>query len=309
MATHRSTYPRGVASLGLGSVLGASTNVVFSHVAQAVNPFVVTLCMVTVSAIVFGVVNRGRRPLLNRDTWRAAIGLNVASAGAYVCLVVGLKYLEPAVGTALQAGAAPLMTILVTSLLARRFTAGPAEWCGGAVILAGSGLLMWVSFTGRSALGSADTGGTAIGVAAVLVSGLAMVFLTLCAKRLTQLGWSNSAVLAHRFYFTIACCTGLSIGVDANWSALVDSAGYLLPFCVIGSGVLLLLQIGIRNVAPFVVMAMTNLNSLLTYVLQLFDSRLHLSLSTLYGIAVVLAGLLWIVVTQRRGPRHPPGQR
>ncbi|MYW01355.1 hypothetical protein [Streptomyces sp. SID3343] len=304
MTTEGADYGRGVASLGLASMLGAAVNVAFGNIAQTVNPFVLTLFMVGVSSIVFGVANRGRRPILNPAAWRAVIGLNVASAGVYIFLVVGLKYLEPAVGTALQAGATPLMTIVVTGFVAQRRAAGISQWAGGTVVLAGSGLLVWVSCTGHSGLGTVDSRSTAIGIGAVLVSGLSTVFLTLCAKRLIQIGWRDSAVLAHRFYFTIVCCAALSIGVRADWSAAADRSGYLILFSVLGSGVVLLLQIGIRKVAPFVVLAMTNLNPLITYTIQLFDHRLSTSLDTLYGIAVILTGLAWIILTQRR-TTHP----
>ena len=293
-------YSKGVASLGLASVLGATTNVAFASIVQDVHPVVLTLFMVVVSSIVFGVANRGRRPPMNKAAWRAIIGLNFASAGVYIFLIIGLKNLEPAIGAALQAGTTPLITIAVMSVMARRMTASRAERAGGMIVLAGSALLMWVSFSGRSGLGSAGPGAVTIGIVAVLISGLSTVFLTLCSKRLTQLGWSNPAVLAHRFYVTITCCAAISLNANMNWAAVADVSGYLTTVCVAGTGVLLLLQIGIRNVAPFVVLTMTNLNPLITYVVQMFDDRLTVSLNSLVGIAVIFSGLLWVVYTQYR---------
>jgi drug/metabolite transporter (DMT)-like permease len=304
------SYGRGVASLASASVFIAAANVVFGSVVQDVTPIALTLIAFTIAAVVFALLNRGRRPPLDPESWRNIVGLNFASAGVFIFLYTGLKYLEPAIASALQAGATPLFTILVLSLIARRWVAGPAEWTGGLVIVAGSALLAWVSLAGRSGLRTEDTLRSGLGIAAVLASGLSTVFLTLCVKRLTQLGWPNLTVLAHRFYVTVVGCALLTLGVETDWGAVRAKSAYIVSFSVLGVALpLLLLQVGIRNVAPFVVLAMTNLNPILTYVIQLADSRLVVSLYTLAGVVVVLAGVLWVIWSQSKATRPAPAWR
>jgi drug/metabolite transporter (DMT)-like permease len=295
-----SVYARGVASLAMAAVFIGGTNVVFGSVVQDIPPVMLTFVAFTISTVIFGVVNRGRCPALDRVALRNIIGLNFASAGVFLFLYTGLKYLEPAIASALQAGATPLFTVVVLGLLQRHWELRPAELAGAATILTGSVALAWVSFSGRSALSTQGHLGTVLGIAAVLASGLSTVFLTLCAKRLTQLGWSNLNILGHRCYVTVLGCGLLSLGVrPEDWQALAGSSAVLALFAVLGITIpLLLLQVGIRHVAPFVVLAMTNLNPILTYLLQLFDRRLSTSPYTLVGILVVLGGVLWVIYSQ-----------
>lgn len=294
-------FGRGVIALGAASTLIAVTNVAFAGLAQRVDPVVLTFAMAVVAGVVFQLVNRQPPPKMTRHAWWVLTGLNVASAGVYLFLIIGLKYLEPAVGAALQAGATPLMTILVTGVVKGRLSATGAEWAGVLVVLAGSVLLGWTSLEGISGVGSIPAGQAVLGICAVVLSGLSTVVLTLCARRLSALGWANTTVLAHRFYFTSGCCALLLMTVvEPDWSAAAELSVPIGGFCVLTAVVLLLLQIGIRNVAPLVVLTMTNLNPILAYGVQLVDHRLHASMASLAGIVVIVAGVLGSVHVQRR---------
>ena len=294
-------FGRGVGSLAAASLFIGSTNVVFGNVVQHIQPIVLTFLAFTISALIFGVVNRGRLPTPDRAALGAIVGLNFASAGGFLFLYTGLRYLEPAIASALQAGATPLFTIVVLVLLDRTRRVRGAELAGAGSILLGSVLLAWVSFSGRSGLATLPVGNVVLGIAAVTASGLSTVFLTLCSRKLTRLGWSNRNILGHRCYVTVIGCGLFSLQAGQDWSAVGDSAGVIGLFAVLGLTIpLLLLQIGIRNVPPFVVLAMTNLNPILTYALQLFDQRLSASLYTLCGIVIVLGGVLWVIYSQSR---------
>jgi drug/metabolite transporter (DMT)-like permease len=293
-------FGRGVASLAAASLLTSLTNVAFARIVQKIDPIILNLVMAAIAAMIFGVVNRRHLPEMTRNIWCALAGLNLASAGIYLFLIIGLKYLEPAIGTALQAGATPLMTILVTGGFSGRIAASWAEWMGVFIILSGSFLLGLVSFDGTSGVGAVPAAHIALGISAALLSGLSAVVLTLCAKRLTSLGFSNTTVLAHRFYLTLACCALLLLTIHVDWDMVAGVSLPLTGFCVVTAGALLLVQIGIRHVAPLVVLTMTNLNPLLTFFIQLVDHRLHPSLASFIGIVVILGGVLWIIYVQRR---------
>lgn len=307
MAEESGDYGRGVGALAAASLFIAGTNVVFGSVVQQIQPIVLTFLAFTVSAVLFGVANRGRVPSLDRAALGAIVGLNFASAGVFLFLYTGLKYLEPAIASALQAGATPLFTLVVLGLLdrARRFTG--AELAGAGAILLGSVALSWVSFSGRSGLTALSVGHVVLGIAAVTASGLSTVFLTLCSRKLTRLGWSNLNILGHRCYVTVVGCGLLSLQVEQDWSAVGDEAVLICLFAVLGLTLpLFLLQVGIRHVPPFVVLAMTNLNPILTYLLQLFDQRLVTSPYTLGGVVIVLCGVLWVIYSQSRPTRPGP---
>ncbi|MBE8517361.1 DMT family transporter [Amycolatopsis sp. H6(2020)] len=238
-------------------------------------------------------------------------GTNVVfgHVGVFVLLYTGLEYLEPAIASALQAGATPVFTLIVLAVLDRRRGVRTAEVAGAAAILLGSTALAWISFSGRSGLATSNTREIVLGIAAVVGSGLATVFLTLCARKLTRLGWSNVQILAHRCYLTVIGGGLLGLRTGQDWSAVTGSAGIVALFSVLGITIpLLLLQTGIRNAPPFVVLAMTNLNPILTYLLQPFDHRLATSPYTLAGIVIVFAGVLWIIWSQARQARREPAR-
>lgn len=301
-----SAYGRGVAALAAASLFIGSTNVVFGSVVQHIQPIVLTFLAFTISAVIFGVANRGRVPTLDRQALGAIVGLNFASAGVFLFLYTGLKYLEPAIASALQAGATPLFTLVVLGLTHRGRRVTGAELAGAAAILSGSVVLSWVSFSGRSGLAELSVSDVVLGIGAVVASGLCTVFLTLCSRKLTTLGWSNLNILGHRCYVTVIGCGLLSIPAGQDWSVVADESTLVAAFSVLGLTLpLFLLQIGIRHLPPFVVLAMTNLNPILTYLLQLFDQRLSASLYTLTGVLVVLGGVLWVIYSQSRTALAP----
>ncbi|WP_017619822.1 EamA family transporter [Nocardiopsis gilva] len=154
-------------------------------------------------------------------------------------------------------------------------------------------LLGWVSATGNSGFQAPDRFGSLLGLLAVLGSGLCMALLTWFARRLVDLGWSNRNILAHRNYATIVGCGLLSLTVPVDWSAVGEQAWLIVAFGAIGLALPLgLLQVGVRHAAPFVVLAMTNCNPVLTYLIQLFDPRVSPSPYTLAGIAIVFIGVI-----------------
>ncbi|WNG14282.1 DMT family transporter [Cystobacter fuscus] len=303
----KTSYPIGIGSLALASTFIASANVAFARMVQHVPPVLLTLVAFTLSALVFGGLNRGRLPRLDKEAFRNILGLNIASACVFIFLYTALKYLEPSIASALQAGTTPVSAILILGATTGRWEVKVAEWGGSLVILSGCILLAWVSFTGRSGLGGGDTLGIVMGLVSVVISGVSTVFLTLCARRLTELGWSNLNILGHRFYVTIIASVLLCLGMGINPRELALDWRYVLPFCFVGVTVpLLFLQIGIRHVAPFVVVVMTNLNPILTFVIQLLDDRIALSFYTLAGVLLVLSGVLWVVHTKAKESRTAP---
>ncbi|CAM3726024.1 DMT family transporter [Nocardiopsis rhodophaea] len=303
MINGHSHHARGVAALAGASAFIATSNVVFGGVVQTVPPFVLALLTFTVAAAIFGVANRGPQPSMNGPAWRAVVGLNLASAGVFVLLYTGLEYLEPALASALQTGASPVFGLLLAGLVGRHWSRSRREWVSAATIIVGSVLLGWVSASGNSGFQAPDRFGTLLGLLAVLGSGLCMALLTWFARRLVDLGWSNRHILAHRNYATIVGCGLLSLTVPVDWGAVGDQAWLIVAFGAVGLALPLgLLQAGVRHAAPFVVLAMTNCNPVLTYLIQLFDPRVSPSPYTLVGIAVVFIGVI-AAVTPSGGNR------
>lgn len=312
------TYVVGVGALALASVFIAASNVVFSNITQTLSPVLVAFVAFAVTGTVFGIVNRGRMPPSpGREAILCLAGLNVASAGVFVFLYVGLKHLEPAIASALQAGTTPLATIVIVAALSsaglKSLRSVPAvEWLASGGILAGCAVLAWASFAGRSGLGQLDAGTVVIGLLAVFISGISTVFLTLFTKRLTQLGWSTLNILGHRFYVTVIA-TGfvwfLSEGRLHGWGELAELWPVVVLAALLGVTVpVFFLQIGIRNVAPFVVLVMTNLNPVLTYLLQMLDPRVGVSWITLTGVFCIVAGVLTVIGAKSRpGGSLPAG--
>lgn len=299
-------YGRGLIALLGASVLGTAVNVFFAALAQGLNPFAQTLFMVMVSMMVFGLARRSGRQVWSREIVWSVVGLNVSAAGTYILFIVGLKYLEPAIGTALQAGVTPLVAIVLTAVMPRGIAVGRWEVLGGTVILTGGVFLAWTSWSGQSGIDGVSTAHSVLGLFAVCVAGVSEVFLAVYAKKLTNAGWDNSGVLVHRFYLTFVVCLGWSLANPEVWRPLARKSTLLLVVCLAGTGVLLTTQLGLRRVQPLVVVTMTNLNPILTYLIQAFDARLTASFASLLGVSVMVTGTALVLSRQYTANRSAP---
>lgn len=169
-------------------------------------------------------------------------------------------------------------------------------------------MLSWGSLAGLSGVQRLGAGRAALGLAATVLSGLGTTGNVIYSKRLSEAGYHPAEVLPVRYFLMIAIC----------WAVLVGGHGQHLTVAFVPAAVIALIgvvgpsylvQLGLGQAEPITVALLANLAPVLTYLLQLADSRLRASAVSLAGVlgitALVAAG---VIARGRREARRPTGR-
>lgn len=285
---------------GIAPVLGfafltAALDVYGGSTVQDISPQVLAAVSFSMTAVFFLALQSVRvgltaalRPLRTNPYDVAAI--NVTTAVTWLSMLFALKYLEPAVVSVVVVALGPILTIVMAPVLRQGSKALNAEVAASVGICLVLAVLVWESFTGRSAVGSLAAGDAVAGFVLTLTCGIGSTANIIYMKRLSEAGQTPQAVLAIRFFLMIAIAWVLTAldeqpGVgEALWPSLVVA--------VIGVGVpIYLLQIGIRHTEPITTSLLLSVSPLITLLLQLFDGRLTMSVVS-WVCTVVLVALM-----------------
>ncbi|WLR51032.1 DMT family transporter [Bacillus tianshenii] len=279
------THKLGVLFLITSALLTGANQVYYAKKVQQVEPLHFTffsffLCMITFQAI--NLRSKKRVSLLHKDL----VYLNLSTALAFMSFYTALKYIEPAIVSALEMGLGPLFTLIFSIWLYPSKRSSIQEYILSTVTLIGSLFLYWTTISGHSGLGHLPFEDITKGIAAAVCCGAGAVLAAIYSKRLSNSGWNATKIMAHRFY-AIVVLSGIwgittlptSILNNFQWMLLVSIAGVIIP--------LYLLQLGIQYCEPLVVIMSICFVPVFTFFFQLFDVRLELSLSTLLGILVL----------------------
>ncbi len=234
---------------------------------------------------------------IGKSSFLTLFTVNTTGAFNWFCYFYALKFIEPAVATAILVGIGPLATIGLERVIRWR-KLPPYSYFGAAGILFGTALLAWASLSGFSGLREIHISHALIGLLAATIGGVAQAMNVVAVKRLGDKGWSASQIMAHRFYLLILAAmvlglTGPGLSVEGESQivrlAIATFLGIVIP--------LWMLQRGILYSEPFTVVALLSLGPVLTYAFQGFDGRIAWSTTSALGcsiVAVFTCYILWI---------------
>ncbi len=301
------TFMLGAIFLIGSALLNAVNQVYYAKYVQEISPFTFTFISFFVTSITFhviGLFSKNEKNSIRRLSLKDRINfiiLNICTAIIFGCFYFALKYVEPAVVSAIEIGVGPLLALFIGKWLYPQHTTSRIDFLIGIGILIGSILLFWASLTGRSGIEMISIGLTVKGLLASTISGIGAVLAAIYSKRLSDSGWSSTQILAHRFYAIIPITAILALNQDSlyltvsenwKWILFITIAGVILP--------LYMLQIGIRFCNPFFVMITTTLVPVFTFIFQLFDPRIKWSNTSLAGIVLILFFALLSVINNTK---------
>ncbi|WP_019057202.1 DMT family transporter [Streptomyces prunicolor] len=301
---------------GIAPILGfafltAALDVYGGSTVQDVSPQVLAAVSFSMTAAFFLTLQAVRvglpaalRPLRTHPYDVAAI--NVTTAVTWLSMLFALKYLEPAVVSVVVVALGPILTILMGPVLRRGSKALRAEVAASLGVCVVLAVLVWESFTGRSAVGSLEPGHAVAGFLLTLACGIGSTANIIYMKRLSEAGQTPQAVLAIRFFLMIAITwvlTALSErpGVGAAlWPSLIVA--------VIGVGLpIYVLQIGIKHTEPITTSLLISVSPLITLLLQLLDGRLTTSaVSWVCTVALIVLMSVGVVKRAQEDRRQEP---
>ena len=281
------------------------------HQEQSLDPIAVGAISFTLAALVFFVpdgIRRGwatLRPLRTHPYEVTAI--NVSIAVTWLPLLFALKVLEPAVVNAVALAVGPVFIVLLSPILRRGTSVLTTEIVAAAGILILIGVLSWGSLAGRSGVAHIAAGTAALGLAATLLSGLGTTGSLIYSKRLSEAGYRPGEVLSIRYFLMIMICWILvPAGHGQRLTATFGPAAVIALIGVVGPNYLV--QRGLGNAEPITVSLFQNVAPVFTYLLQLFDSRLKVSVISLAGV-LGISGLVAAGVIARSRHETRAGQR
>ncbi|CAB3753527.1 hypothetical protein [Paraburkholderia solisilvae] len=282
-------------ALSFLAVLMQSTGkVMYGTFLEAVAPAQFLLISFCVVAGVFLIIARGRMPGGARG---AIVAVNLWTAVAFVCFFHALKHLSPAAVGAIEIGVAVLVAVVLASWRSRG-RPHAAKWCVCAAIVGGCALLVPVELE-RAAVTSWHT---VFAIAASALAGAASTLMVGAFRRLADSGWGPAAILAHRFYLTIA--------VALVWVAMeggvavpaVDDALPVVAVAVIGVMLpLLLVQFAVRKTDGLTLIICMALQPVMSFALSMMSPVYEWQPVTLIGTLVVAGALGFDVWVERRG--------
>lgn len=271
----------------------ANANAVFSgNLLQQLHPFTFLFWSFVITSGFFLT-----RLLLSSGTCGLAIGLNASgpliilnftSALNWIGYFYALRYIEPAIVSAIMGGLGPVSTILLERIVRRR-QLPLYTYVVAMGILSGTVLLAWASLVGLSGIRPINVSDTLIGLAAAAIGGASQALNTIATKQLGECSWTATRIMAHRFYLLIIVAAVLAYSGPGFMIASSMQIGGLAIATLLGVIIpLWLLQRGILLSEPFTVAALLAWAPLLTYVFQVFDARIQWSMTSALGCSMIV---------------------
>ncbi|QWI78478.1 DMT family transporter (plasmid) [Bacillus mycoides] len=290
--------------IGLGcvliyNILSSIKEVVSGHLVQTLSPFLLVSMAFGFAFVFFQILsfskykNEYTKPFQDYST---LIKVNISTVGAWIGFFYGVKYLEPAIVSTLIAGIGPAIATVYQSFFVSKKNINPVENYSAIGILICSLLLVWVSLKGMTSVDSVNYVDITKGVILTVISSICVVITTFYTKRLSALGCSPMTIMAHRFYFLIPISIVAFFITNTQKVNIVENLPVIIYIAVFGATIpLLCLQYGIKYCTPIMVVTLLAIAPLFTYLFEIADPRLKLSLVS--GGLIVLATVLCIIST------------
>jgi len=270
----------------------ANGNAVFSGwLLQTVHPFTLLFWSFLATSLFFFLqlsLTQGFQAVkIPRQSIFYLVILNISSSLSWIGYFYALRYIEPAIVSALMGGIGPLFIVCTNFIALRVLSLNQIITSVG--VLAGVIVLSWASLSEQSAIQNVSFHHVIVGLSAALVGGLGQVLTTVSTKSLAEQNWNASQIMAHRFYLLtiVAACFALN-GPGIFVTSVVSMAGITIATIF---GVLLplwLLQKGIILSTAFTVSVLLSLGPLITLLFQGLDSRLLWSNLSIVGCSIIV---------------------
>jgi drug/metabolite transporter (DMT)-like permease len=287
---------------GLGCLLiftssQALRDVFFGNVFQSVSFFVVAILAFGGSTVIFGSWSWWRNGQELRKLFGYTgllLGLNIATAMAWIMYFFALRNLEPAVVSTLYTGIGAAVVLALSNMgftTANRTDASWFELVGHAGVLLSLAAIAVVVLTGHSGFSGPSLLVRSAAVTAAVTGGVLIAIGHMIARRLGDLGIGSVALMGFRFPLTL----GLAIIAEfmLGQNQMRPEAGALPLLAVAAFGLIAIpsffLQLGIAATSPLTVNVMRALGPIFVFGAQQYDNRLELSGASLTCILAFAA--------------------
>lgn len=287
-------YKIGVISLLCSAFITAISQVFYANQVQGVHPFLFTGISFFVTALYFQLIaSRQKQSYAWSQARRPLIRLNGASILAFMGFYFALKYIEPAVVSALEMGIGPLFIALM--MLMQKQSVRKLQWMIAIGTFIACLFLIVAVLVGETGVALELSPASLVGLIASVLCGIGAVLCSIYSKQLSELGWTSSMILSKRYIGIIVVSFIFTYDLiipyfreHIGWILLVTVFGVMLP--------MYLLQKGIQYTSVFMVMMSLCFIPVFTFCFQLLDNRISFSTISFIGIMLLFVlGILSVV--------------
>ncbi|NDZ78905.1 DMT family transporter [Streptomyces sp. SID10853] len=287
-------------------IINSTKSVLEGALVQDLSPEFIALNSFVLAQLFYFLTLRDKKALF-RDVRRClpdVIMLNIMTAICWIAVLYAFTVFEPAMANAIIIGLGPTVTILLGFKLRPGVRAYRLEIAAAAGMLAVMAYLLVEALDGSSAIGSVSTGSIVFGVCMCVATSVSLAGITYYTKRLSDQGMVVRQMMASRFPVLIVSTFALMLFRSSFGTYTFANTGAILAISIVGVIIsLYLLQQGIVRTEPITVSMLYGMNLVITYLTQFLDPRLHQSLSTFVGIALITMAMVLGTLTRWRADR------
>ena len=296
----------GLAFVGVYVGMSALREIYFASILHSLDIFTLISLTFLIATLVFATKElvhgqvRERARLL-RAHGRDLLFINVTSAVMWFAFIWALKFVEPAVVSAVNGSVQPVAALALGALILGTMRIGKYEVVSSVGLIASIAYLAWTILTGHASHPS-DHLQTVAGIGGAIVSGIVTAANNLLAKRLSNAGVTPSLLMATRFWLLVICCgifvaVANPMGFDVDFTTLTKVVGIAVLGIVIP---VYCLQIGISKTDVTSASMVVAGGPLLTFAFQNALGGYSFSLHSLAGIVAALGFVSVGVVSRMR---------
>lgn len=299
------TEKLGILLIFLFNILSGLQAVYLSGMLQNADVFSTLILTFSLVSLYFYSVQLASKKVLVETQWKDWIAVNLTTAGSWLGFFVALKYIEPAISSALANSIGPLVTIVITVFILRKEKLSTPQLITALGVMASMIFMINSTFTGNSAIGYITHEDAMLGVVMSFLCGISMALNTLASKSLNQKGITPGQIMSKRFVLLILIAFILCDKLVLAYT-LTTFHWEILMIAVIGNIIpLYCLQLGIKK-SDTLIVSFTLVTAPIIYLfIQMFNSRLTFSMESLIGTSsAIVFVIIGIYLKQRRNTQE-----
>ena len=298
-------FSLGVLYVFIFVALSSMKTVYVGWLAQSVHPVVLVFLSFLFVHIWFATrlfLVRESQETSMKHHWVWIFLLNLSTAGSWFSLYLSLKDFEPAVSVALIHGFSPVLTLFLNKFLRKDHAQSTGQFYPSMGLLVILGSLGLATMKGKTGVGSLNVLNSYLGFSYCFLCSVSMVLNNVLSKKLYDRNFQPREVMAIRFP-ALLILSGSMIALDPALQIPLDLGvlSGLMMIAIFGVTIpLFSLQKGIQCIEPIWVSIMLATIPVVTFLMQFFDSRIHLSLFSFIGVSVTTLLIISSLLLKRQ---------
>ena len=285
-----------IISIFIYMLISAFQSVYLSQLLQDADIFPSITFIFFIVAIFFTIINdiKKNASIPSYILKKGILYINIITLVTWISFFIAIKYLEPAIVSALCLLFGPFFTFLV-NVKQKNIITQREKICSIGILIC-TFFIIIISYSGLGGIIYNNKNELTIAIMMSIICGLSISLNTICSKKINQPGISPEQILSFRFILLIVVALVLS-----GFEDLVETISLyyfqLSIIAVVGNIIpLYFIQLGISKTTPMTVSLLLVFNPLIYFIVQQFSDRTVFS----YGsIGCIIFSSIFVIFSQK----------